>query len=311
MKCLYCYKNNIETEQEYHAKCSRRIFGSNIPPVFEFKLSDIKELAKQAINRSLSITGVQKKISLDISKKEKKDRLTIVGLWGDYILKPPEADYPEMPELEDLTMHLAQIADIETPEHSLIRFKTGELAYIIKRFDRQNKQKIAVEDFCQLTENLTEQKYNGASMEKIAKFIVRYSDYTGLDLIKFFNNAVFSFLTGNADMHLKNYSLITENEKKISPSYDLLPTKLLMPSDTEEMALTLNGKKKKLKRKDFFEFGNTIGLDLKVLNNELQALNSKFNDLLEFINSGYIKNVTKEKYKDLMKERAMRLGFDV
>ena len=312
MKCLYCYKNITPPGKEYHEKCSRKLFSSGITPVLDYRLSDLRPLAEEAINRSLAITGVQKKISLDLGKAEgKRKRLTIVGLWGRYILKPPEKEYPEMPELEDLTMHLAKIAGIKTAEHGLIRFNSGELAYITKRFDRTGNEKIAVEDFCQLTENLTEHKYDGGSMEKIGKAITTYSDFTGLDLIKFFNITVFSFLTGNSDMHLKNFSLITEPENQIrfSPAYDLLPTKLLLPADKEEMALPLNGKKKNLKINDFITFGKTIGIDIKVINYELETFNSKLKEMLLFIEKGFLKPQSIDKYQNLIKSRALKLGF--
>jgi len=310
MKCLYCYNKIAEPEKEYHEKCSKKLFGTGLPPVLEHSLSDLRPLAEEAVNRSLAITGVQKKISLDLAKAEgKRKRLTIVGLWGRYILKPPEEDYPEMPELEDLTMHLAQLAGIETAEHGLIRFQSGELAYITKRFDRLKNEKIAVEDFCQLTENLTEHKYDGGSMEKIGRTIVKYSDLTGLDLIKFFIITVFSFLTGNADMHLKNFSLITDGLIKFSPAYDLIPTKLLIPADKEEMALTLNGKKRNLMRKDFIAFGKNIGIDLKVINYELDSIKSKLNEITGFIEKGFIKSETKEKFVKLIVKRARNIDL--
>lgn len=161
-------------------------------------------------------------------------------------------------------MHLAEMAKISTVPHSLIRLQSGSLAYITKRIDRVKKKKWAMEDMCQLTERLTEDKYHG-SYEQIAKAILKYSANPGLDVVNFFEQVLFSFLTGNADMHLKNFSLITHPEAGpvLSPAYDMVATVLVNPADDEDMALTLNGKKKKLKRSDFTAAFTTSKLDPK------------------------------------------------
>ena len=129
--------------------------------------------------------------------------------------------FQHLPENEDLTMHLAEAFNIPAAMHSLIRLKSGELAYITKRFDRIKKEKLALEDMCQLTETLTNDKYR-SSMEKVGKCIEKYSTRPGLDNLIFFETAIFNFLTGNADMHLKNFALLTtkENDIVLSPAYD-------------------------------------------------------------------------------------------
>ncbi len=147
-------------------------------------------------------------------------------------------------------MHLAEIAKIRVVPHSLIRFEDGELCYITRRIDRTNEGgKLAMEDMCQLSEKLTEQKYKG-SYEQIAKLVLRYSSAPKLDLVNFWEQVVFSWITGNADMHLKNFSLYSPQQEvyTLTPAYDMLSTALVMPEDTEELALTLNGKKRKLKK---------------------------------------------------------------
>jgi serine/threonine-protein kinase HipA len=128
-------------------------------------------------------------------------------LHGNYILKPPSTEYKELPQNEDVTMHLANLVKIKTAQHCLIRLHSGELAYITKRFDRNKKDKIAVEDFCQLTENLTEHKYRG-SIEKVAKTTQKFTTNKGLEVLRLFELVLFCYLTGNADMHLKNFALI-------------------------------------------------------------------------------------------------------
>lgn len=171
--------------------------------MIDFDLKQLEELAKQIIIQSKAITGVQPKLSLNFEKhKNKPSRLTIVGYHGDFILKPPTSQFKELPENEDVTMHLAELVKMKTAKHGLIRLKSGELAYITKRFDRNKGDKIAVEDFCQLSENLTEHKYRG-SMEKIGKLVYTFTKNQGFEAQRLFELVFFCYLTGNADMHLK------------------------------------------------------------------------------------------------------------
>ena len=235
MRCLYCYQELNSDEKDFHPACSKKIFGTPQPPVIDFEESQMEEMAKRIIRSHSAVTGVQAKLSLEISKGENKNepgRFTIVGLWGDYILKPPSTDYEQLPEVEDLTMHLAGIAGIETVPHSLIRLSSGQLAYLTKRIDRNKKKKIHMEDMCQITERLTEDKYRG-SHEQIAKAILKYSVNPGLDVVNFYEQVLFSFLTGNADMHLKNFSLInmTGIGHVLSPAYDMVATSLVNISE--------------------------------------------------------------------------------
>ncbi len=253
-KCLYCYKPLGEGDIDYHARCARKIFDSNKVPELPYTRSNIKELAREIISASTTVTGVQAKLSLDIAKGDKNEptRFTIVGLWGRFILKPQTELYSNLPELEDLTMHMAEAVGIKVVPHSLIRFADGELCYITRRIDRgKNGQKIAMEDMCQLSERLTEDKYKG-SYERIAKIIKEYSSAPLLDIVNFWEAVLFSWIVGNADMHLKNYSLYSpESNYILTPAYDLLSTAIVIPEDTEELALTLNGKKRKINRNDF------------------------------------------------------------
>ena len=304
-KCLYCYLPLNNDEKDFHTACSKRFFGFENPPEIDFGLNEIDELALKILGKSTSITGVQPKLSLELSKEKKgKNRLTFVGLWGSYILKPPFSRFPEMPEVEDLTMHLAKLVGIKTAEHSLIRLKSGELAYISKRFDRLKSSKLHLEDMAQITEMLTERKYSG-SMEKIGKTILKYSDYSGNDAIRFFELTLFCFITGNADMHLKNFSLLTneEDEVTLSPAYDLLSTKILMPEDKEELALTLNGKKSNLRKKDFELLAEKLGIAIKVNESIYNRFLSSIDKMNYMIDKSFLKNETKYLYKGLIEVR--------
>lgn len=311
MRCLYCYQPLSEKEVDFHASCSKKIFGSATPPELPYDESQMKDLALQVIQSQMTVTGVQPKLSLNLTdgenKKEPK-RFTIVGLWGNYILKPPAEKYPQMPEVENLTMHLAEIAKINVVPHSLICLKSGQLAYITKRIDRVDKQKLHMEDMCQLTERQTEHKYL-ASYEQVAKAILKYSTSPGLDLVNFAELILFSFLTGNADMHLKNFSLIYDptNGPVLSPAYDLLSTVLVNPKDDEDLALNLNGRKKKINRKDFDSAFSTMKLDAKQQANIFAKMEKVRNKWIDFIQISFLSSDFKEKYIQLINERFDRL----
>jgi serine/threonine-protein kinase HipA len=225
-KCLYCYQTLEKSQDDYHPACAKKLFGASALPAIDFDLQQLEELARQNIILSKAVTGVQPKLSINVEKhRNEPSRLTIVGLHGDFILKPPTSQFRELPENEDITMHLAELVKIKTASHGLIRLKSGELAYITKRFDRNKGAKIAVEDFCQLSENLTEHKYRG-SLEKIGKLTYSFTKNQGFEAQRLFELVIFCYLTGNADMHLKNFSLIENplGEYELSPAYDLLNT---------------------------------------------------------------------------------------
>ncbi len=304
-KCLYCYQPLEEGQVDFHPPCSKKIFGTALPPELPYTKADIESLALEVVRSQVTITGVQPKLSVDLEKGEGGEkRFTIVGLWGGYILKPQTEQYPSLPENEDLTMHLAELARIQTVPHSLIRFRDGSLAYITKRIDRNQKGgKVPMEDMCQLTEKLTEQKYKG-SHEQIAKKIVEFSAYPVLDLINYFEILLFCYLTGNADMHLKNFSLYKKaSEWVLAPAYDLLSTKLVIPQDNEELALTLNGKKRKLKRADFDNLLKSMKVEEKIIENVYNKFRKVLPQWLACIDSSFLPDEMKEKYKALIQER--------
>ena len=310
-RCLYCYKDLSDEKSDFHSGCSRKMFGTQIPPLLPFSEDQMLQLAEIVIRSQSAVTGAQPKLSLNLEKISKKDepqRFTIVGLWGGYILKPPTLQYGSLPELEDLTMHLAEISGIETVPHSLIRLSSGKLSYITRRIDRQNKLKIHMEDMCQLTERLTEQKYNG-SYEQIAKAIAKYSANPGLDITNFFEQVLFSYLTGNADMHLKNFSLIDSSEMGyvLSPAYDMVSSRLVVTGDEEDLALTLNGKKKKLRKKDFLEAINRFNIDSKAIENLFDKFRKSEKQWYEFINISFLPDDMKNSFQNLIKERISRI----
>ena len=310
INCLFCYQPLAANEQDFHASCSKKIFGQPTPPELPYSEEDLEPLAKKVIQSQTAVTGVQAKLSLHITGNQKEGnerRFTIVGLWGGYLLKPPTALYPQLPEVEDVTMHLAQLAKIKTAPHSLIRLQSGNLAFVTKRIDRTKNGKLAMEDMCQLTERLTEDKYHG-SYEQIAKAIQRHSVTPGLDVVNFFELVLFSFLTGNADMHLKNFSLLEQPGlgMVLSPAYDLVNTALVHPADEEEMALTLNGRKKKLTKQDFVAAMNTLKLEEKQQEMIFNKMAKAWPQWQELIDRSFMSVEFKEQYKSLLKERMDR-----
>ena len=309
-KCLYCYKELNADETDFHKACSKRFFGSATPPLLPLNKEQLEILAKEIIVKSVAVTGVQPKLSLQLEKtRNEAPRLTLVGLYGDYILKPSSEQYPSLPENEDLTMHLAEVAGIRTAAHSLIRLSSGELAYITRRFDRLNGQKIAVEDFCQLTETLTEYKYRG-SVEKIGKLVRQFTTNKGYELQRLFELVLFCYLTGNTDMHLKNYALIENSlgQYELSPAYDLLSTLLVLP-DEEESALTINGKKNRLKRTDF----DSVAKSLQINEKTVITIYQRFAKILpiwqQWIERSFLPTEMKKQYSDLIIAKLAQLSF--
>ena len=299
-------------EIDYHPGCARKIFESTVVPDLPYTRDNIKELAREIVTASTTVTGVQAKLSLDIARggKNEPQRFTIVGLWGRFILKPQTDRFVNLPENEDLTMHLAEIAGIKTVPHSLIRFADGELCYITRRVDRTKKgDKIAMEDMCQLSERLTEDKYKG-SYERIAKLIKEHSSAPILDVINFWEIVVFSWLTGNADMHLKNFSLFKPTDNyMLTPAYDLLSTSIVMPEDDEELALTLNGKKKKIKREDFEKVMFDSGMDEKSIANLFKKFERAYPKWIEMIAQSFLSEEQQGLYREKIERMSAKLGI--
>ena len=306
-KCLCCYQPLNEGEKDYHPRCAKRFFGQASVPVLPYTRKDINQLARVVVESRTTVTGVQAKLSMDLEHDAygRAQRLTIVGVMGRYILKPQTEQFERLPEIEDLTMHLAEIAHIPTVPHALIRFEDGELNYITRRIDRTNNgQKLPMEDMCQLSGRLTEQKYQ-ASYETIARLIDRYSSVPKLDMINFWEQVVFSWIVGNADMHLKNFSLISEKPNKhvLSPTYDQVSTAIVMPEDTDELALPLNGFQKKLLAMDFVQAMENTGLTNQMAQRILNRFVSLQEKWFSCIDDSFISDAQKAQFKELINKR--------
>lgn len=309
-KCLYCYQP-LNGVGDFHESCSKQFFGNSEPPILIHTLDEMAELAQHVVNRRVTVPGVQPKLSLSIVKEitgNSKQRLTVVGaLGGNYILKPPSIHYPEMPANEHLTMRIAEAFRIKVVPSSLIRLKSDELAYITKRIDRSAKgTKIHMIDMFQITEAFDKYK---SSMEKLGKALKDYSDRTMLDVISLFELTLFCFLTGNNDMHLKNFSMIkSPNGWIFAPAYDLLNVAIANPDDKEELALTLAGKKKKITRHHFECFGSELGLTNKQIQGTFQRFEKNSAKAIELIHQSFLSDSMKQSYMELLEERYSRIS---
>lgn len=305
MNCLLCYTPLKSKEIDYHSTCLTKAFGSNKIPEIDLDENKLVTYATKIIAANKAITGVQPKLSLWLEISKKNLRFTIVDEKSNYIIKPQSSTYKALPENEDLCMHLANELGIKTAQHCLIRLKNRDLAYITKRFDRDGLKKLASEDLCQLSETLTEHKYRG-SYEKIGKTIMVHSSQQGLDALHFFQLVIFSFIIGNADMHLKNFSML-ENELGsfcLSPAYDLVSTALVIKKETEQMSLNLNGKKNKLTKTDFDKLGASLSLSVKQIENCYTTLTTKTDRLFWWVDNSFLPLKQKQVLSQLILKRS-------
>lgn len=309
----------MDGAEDYHPRCAKKLFGSPKVPLLSYTRDNIEELALQVLERSTSVTGVQPKLSLDINRggKNEPDKLTIVGLWGNYILKPQSPVYKAMPELEDLTMRLAEVSGIATAVHGLIRMADGELAYITRRMDRgDGGEKLSMLDMCQLTNRLTEHKYRGAYVQ-LAQTIKRYSATPMLDVQRFWEIVLFSWITGNSDMHCKNFSLIERRGigYQLSPAYDLLAVLLTGIKDDDELAMPLVGFGAEdgkaingFGRMSFLGAMTQSGIEDKVANRIIDKMILSARKWDKVIDSSFLVEEMKSAYKSLVAERLERLA---
>lgn len=304
MKCLICYRLLGGSEIDYHKKCLKSEFGLTQMPIINIDEKELKQYAKELIERSTAITGVQPKLSLWLEESKQNIRFTIVDNKSNFIVKPASEVYPFLPENEDLCMHLASELNIKTAKHSLVRISSGNLAYITQRFDRVKDRKLSSEDLCQLTETLTEHKYRG-SYEKTGRTIREFSSQSGLDSITFFELLLFSYIIGNADMHLKNFSMLEniDGSFTMSPAYDLLSTFLVIKNEPEQMSLTLNGKKNKIKKSDFDILAKNLTLSEKQRDNSYKKYIIKKEKIEWWVQNSFLPDNQKEKLQDLIDKR--------
>jgi serine/threonine-protein kinase HipA len=320
MRCLYCGKeipsnaSDQEKTVEWHRRCTKKFFDTEEFPLFDISETELEHLAVETVKKKYTVPGVQKKISLHLSKQA-PTRLTVVDYPTGYILKPQTTEFEHLPEAEDACMKMAEAIGIRTVPHSLIKMKNETYAYITKRIDRHisyHKREeadvglYAMEDFCQLSGRLTQDKYK-SSYEKCAKIIWKYSKQPGIDATELFMRLIFSFVTGNSDMHLKNFSLIEDapasRQFALSPAYDLLPVNVIMPEDTEQMALTLDGKKKGIHKKEFMHFAESSHISAKSAEKMIQRVIDAKEQYLLACEESHMSAMQKERMHALIQDR--------
>ena len=316
MNCLCCGKPLKEPipASGWHPACVRRFFGTKTLPEIELTDEALTLLAEKAVQKGHTVPGVQKKLSLHLSM-ERTPRLTMVDYPTGYILKPQVPEFRALPEAEHLVMRMAAASGLSVVPHALVGLKDG-YAYLTRRVDRVRgeddaaMQMLAMEDFCQLDLRLTQDKYRG-SYERCVKVIQRYSSRPGLDLSELFLRLVFCFLTGNSDMHLKNFSLIETAPESgayvLSPAYDLLPVNVIMPEDKEEFALTMNGKKTNLRRNDFLTFAEAAGIPRKAAEMMIGKMLGYVPAWEKLCEASLLPQDLKQTLKELILARAARL----
>ena len=323
MNCLYCGKpindNSSDEEKQswWHAECVRSFFKTDKMPLIDVDKSELESLARITVEKGLTVPGVQKKLSLHLSKTDNIPRLTLVDYPAGYILKPQSAEYDALPESESFAMKLAAKVGIKTVPNALIRMnkqKGTPLAYITRRVDRGalrgKPSMLAMEDFCQLGERLTRDKYK-SSYERVGKILQTYSSNPGVDSVELYMRLIYCFLIGNSDMHLKNFSLIeTEPGSRkyvLSPAYDLLTVNVLVPSDPDETALTLNGKKKNLTRNDFLAYADTLRINSLAAKKMIDKMTDMYAVTVDALEDSYMPDSMKENQLKLMNDRFRRL----
>lgn len=294
--------------EEYYSEKGLKLLNSRLTGLTLFNYSAKEQLAESLARvDKMSIQGVQPKLSAKLNVG--KSTFEIADIHGDYILKPQHPHYPELPENENVSMKLAESLGIEIPVNGLLFAKDNSVAYFVKRFDRlPRNKKLHTEDFCQIAGLNRDTKYD-YSMEKLILLLDEYCTFPVLEKQKLFERVVFNWLIGNEDMHLKNYSLITRNNKvELSPGYDFLNSTIVINAK-EEIALTLSGKKSNLNRKDLIEYYGTqrLGLSEAFINKLLEKIKSVYPEWINKINNCFLSQSMKDKYLNLLEIRMKKI----
>jgi serine/threonine-protein kinase HipA len=297
--CRICLRS-VTGDPAYHAACLTALFGTGNLPTIDIELNQLYGLAAEMAGK-MSISGAQEKICLSLSSDGTNLKVASVG--GMYILKPEPARYNFIPQNEHLTMCMASLAGIDVPPCGLVQLKDGAIAYLIKRFDRrEDGTKLRLEDFCQLAERSSRDKYQG-SAELCVRVLRKYASEPIVEIRKLFKVFLFSWWVSNGDQHLKNFSLLTapDGRHRLSPAYDLLCTRLAIPTDLD-LALTVQGKRSGLTRGTWMEFAAYCQLPEKaawrLLDEQVQAFASS----RELIHASLLPDDLKAKYEEILQE---------
>ncbi len=285
--------------------------SKNLMQLHDLPYTQEEQLREAAMRADkMSIQGVQPKLSAKLDVRG--EVFAVVDRGGEFILKPQNVMFPELPENESLTMKLAGLAGIEVPLNGMIYSSDGRFTYFIKRFDRYGKnKKVAVEDFAQLAGMSRETKYD-YSMEKLVIIIDRFCTFPAIEKVKLFRRTLFNFLTGNEDMHLKNFSVIVRDDKvALSPAYDLLNTTIALSDPKEEIALPVGGKKNNLTKELLIDYFGRDRLQLNdtIISQQLAAMSDSRKGWEKMIAASFLSEGMKRKYLKVINERSGRVGL--
>ena len=296
--CRICL-GDVSGEDDYHPRCVRKLFNSSKVPQLDIELSKLHVAALAMVGHT-SLSGIQKKISVNMEPRRAALRVAAEG--GRYILKPQTETYPSVPENEHVTTRLAELAGIEVSPNGLVPLKDGSLAYVVRRFDRlSNGHKLRQEDFCQLAEKSPKEKYDGSG-ELCVRLLRHYASEPLVEILKLYRLLVFTWWSGNGDMHLKNFSLLADEKGifRFTPAYDLLSTRLVIPNDT--LALPILGRKDNLKRSTWLKFADYCQLPEKIALRVLDKQASALDEATKLIERSFLPADQKQQYKRLIAE---------
>jgi serine/threonine-protein kinase HipA len=302
--CRICLSEALGDE-DYHPQCLRNLFGASKVPALEVEIGKLHQAALAMVGHA-ALSGVQKKVAVNLAPGRATLRVEAAG--GRYILKPQTDTYPSVPENEHVTTRMAQLADIEVSPNGLMSLKDGSLAYIVKRFDRSpDGHKVRQEDFCQLAEKSPKEKYSGSG-ELCVKLLRKFASEAPVEILKLYRLLIFAWWSGNGDMHLKNFSLLTGKDGivRFTPAYDLVCTRLVIPNDL--LALPIVGKKDNLQRESWIQFAKYCALPEKAAQRVIDKQISILQAAQRLIENCFLPGDQKENYKKLIQERTERLG---
>jgi serine/threonine-protein kinase HipA len=302
--CRICL-DNTQGDEDYHPRCLRTLFGTNKAPTLDIEISKLHTAALAMVGHT-SLSGIQKKISVNLAVD--RSTLQVAAEGGTYILKPQTGTYPALPENEHATTQLARLVGIEVSPNGLIALKDGSLAYIVKRFDRlPDGHKLRQEDFCQLAELSPKDKYDEGSAELCVRLLRKYATEPLVEILKLYRLLVFTWWSGNGDMHLKNFSLLTEEDGilKLTPAYDLVSTHLVMPGD--RLAIPIQGKEDNVRRGTWKRFADYCKLPDKAATRVLDEQAAVLGEATQLIDRSFLPSEQKDEYKKLITDRSASL----
>jgi len=304
--CRICL-GEIEGDDDYHPRCLRALFGTTKTLTLDIETSKLHTAALAMVGHT-SLSGIQKKISVNLSADRATLQVAAVG--GRYVLKPQTGTYPALPENEHVATQLARLVGIEVAPNGLVSLKDGSLAYIVRRFDRlPDGHKLRQEDFCQLAELPPRHKYE-SSAENCVKLIRKYADEPPVEILKLYRLLLFTWWSGNGDMHLKNFSLLTGEDgiTRLTPAYDLVCTRLIIPDD--QLALPLQGKKDNLRRGVWRRFAEYCGLPEKVALRVLNTQAAALDEATKLIDRSFLPDDQKQDFKRLIADRTNSISAE-